>query len=199
MAAIALGEEPSMCTTVNEDKATITVGGDVYESRKFAFDRVLNERASQIETYHETAAGVIKEVLRGFNGAVLAYGQTGTGKTHTMFGNLQYKDRREPLGRLPPNQDGAERFSRAPLLILSQPLPLPLSLRLLSSRQPIQCKPPSRAYEVVPPTAPTFRPTHAHTVRRQRGHWGSPSLRAARCASGRICWHRAACGARARG
>ena len=111
MAAIALGQNPSLCTTVNDDNTTITVGGDVYESRKFAFDRVLDERATQVETYQETAAGVIQEVLRGFNGAVLAYGQTGTGKTHTMFGNLQYKDRREPLAQKYLNHEAASRSS----------------------------------------------------------------------------------------
>lgn len=160
MAAIALGEEPSICTTVNEDKTTIMVGGDVYESRKFAFDRVLNERASQIETYEETAAGVIKEVLRGFNGAVLAYGQTGTGKTHTMFGNLQYKDRREPLGWLPSNHDGASRFSR--------PLHTPLPLRILASsiNANLHSMPSTRPLTHHSPTSPASRSSSGSTLRR---------------------------------
>lgn len=40
---------------------------------------------------------IATKVLRGFNGAVMAYGQTGTGKTHTMFGSMHQPRAREPL------------------------------------------------------------------------------------------------------
>lgn len=35
---------------------------------------------------------IIDEVLEGFNCTVFAYGQTGTGKTHTMEGNMADPD-----------------------------------------------------------------------------------------------------------
>ena len=30
---------------------------------------------------------IVKEAMRGINGTILAYGQTSSGKTHTMLGN----------------------------------------------------------------------------------------------------------------
>jgi Tfp pilus assembly pilus retraction ATPase PilT len=37
--------------------------------------------------YEATAAPIVDSVMKGFNGTVMAYGQTGTGKTYTL-GNL---------------------------------------------------------------------------------------------------------------
>ena len=34
--------------------------------------------------YNEVAGPIVANVMDGFNGTVLAYGQTGTGKTYTM-------------------------------------------------------------------------------------------------------------------
>jgi DNA replication protein DnaC len=36
--------------------------------------------------YDTCAANIIENVLEGYNGTIFAYGQTGTGKTHTMTG-----------------------------------------------------------------------------------------------------------------
>lgn len=40
----------------------------------------------QIDIYLETARPIVDKVLEGYNGTILAYGQTGTGKTYTMTG-----------------------------------------------------------------------------------------------------------------
>jgi len=37
--------------------------------------------------YQQTTAQIVKSVTEGFNGTVFAYGQTSSGKTHTMYGN----------------------------------------------------------------------------------------------------------------
>lgn len=42
---------------------------------------------SQIDVYLDTARPIVDKVLEGYNGTILAYGQTGTGKTYTMTGN----------------------------------------------------------------------------------------------------------------
>lgn len=52
----------------------------------FLFDRVFRWDASQKEVYDHAAKPVINAVLKGFNGTVLAYGQTASGKTYTMEG-----------------------------------------------------------------------------------------------------------------
>jgi hypothetical protein len=41
----------------------------------------------QEETYAAVASDVVEDFLQGFHGTILAYGQTGAGKTHTVFGN----------------------------------------------------------------------------------------------------------------
>jgi len=36
--------------------------------------------------FNQAALPIIESVLEGYNGTIFAYGQTGTGKTHTMAG-----------------------------------------------------------------------------------------------------------------
>uniref|UniRef100_A0A182HT43 Kinesin-like protein n=1 Tax=Anopheles arabiensis TaxID=7173 RepID=A0A182HT43_ANOAR len=43
--------------------------------------------APQIDLYVDTARPIVDKVLEGYNGTILAYGQTGTGKTYTMSGS----------------------------------------------------------------------------------------------------------------
>ncbi|KEP62515.1 UNVERIFIED_CONTAM: kinesin motor domain-containing protein [Hammondia hammondi] len=44
------------------------------------------DSAEQKHIYDETAVGIVESVMEGYNGTIFAYGQTGTGKTHTMVG-----------------------------------------------------------------------------------------------------------------
>ena len=41
---------------------------------------------AQKDIYDRAASNIIANVLEGYNGTIFAYGQTGTGKTHTMTG-----------------------------------------------------------------------------------------------------------------
>ena len=54
--------------------------------KTFTFDNVFDWTSTQSEVYEETAKPIVESVLEGYNGTVFAYGQTGTGKTHTMDG-----------------------------------------------------------------------------------------------------------------
>ena len=42
--------------------------------------------STQKQVYDEAAKPIIESVLDGFNGTIFAYGQTSSGKTHTMSG-----------------------------------------------------------------------------------------------------------------
>lgn len=64
--------------------ATDAAGAAVHKEMRF--DAVFAPGASQRRVYEEAASAVVDGVLRGYNGTVLAYGQTGTGKTYTMSG-----------------------------------------------------------------------------------------------------------------
>eukprot|EP00898_Chlorokybus_atmophyticus_P000882 jgi/Chlat1/1795/Chrsp135S02121 len=55
-----------------------------WESDKYFFDAVFPEYTSQTRIYDTVAKPVVESVLRGYNGTVMAYGQTGTGKTFTL-------------------------------------------------------------------------------------------------------------------
>src|SRR6218665_980520 len=52
------------------------------------FDKVLKPNASQEHVYEQSAKPIVKDVLAGMNGTIFAYGQTSSGKTHTMEGVL---------------------------------------------------------------------------------------------------------------
>eukprot|EP00079_Xenopus_tropicalis_P020625 XP_012811741.1 PREDICTED: kinesin heavy chain isoform X2 [Xenopus tropicalis] len=62
---------------------TVIVGGKPY-----AFDRVFPPNTTQEQVYHACAMQIVKDVLAGYNGTIFAYGQTASGKTHTMEGKL---------------------------------------------------------------------------------------------------------------
>ncbi|KAF5829167.1 P-loop containing nucleoside triphosphate hydrolase protein [Dunaliella salina] len=55
---------------------------------EFEFDRVLPPGATQQDVYLSGVKDVVDDVLKGYNGTVMAYGQTGAGKTYTL-GNIQ--------------------------------------------------------------------------------------------------------------
>lgn len=57
-------------------------------SKTYGYDCVLSAEADQNMVYSEAMQGVLEDVLLGYNCTVFAYGQTGTGKTHTMEGDL---------------------------------------------------------------------------------------------------------------
>lgn len=57
------------------------------ENKKmFTYDAVYDWGSTQQQVYDEVVRPLVYSVLEGFNGCVFAYGQTGTGKTHTMEG-----------------------------------------------------------------------------------------------------------------
>jgi hypothetical protein len=58
----------------------------IYSSHTFTFDHVYDQRAKQAEVYDKTARDAVHSVLAGYNATIIAYGQTGTGKTYTMEG-----------------------------------------------------------------------------------------------------------------
>ncbi|XWS59013.1 hypothetical protein CRYUN_Cryun08bG0084400 [Craigia yunnanensis] len=56
-------------------------------STKFEFDRIFGEDCKTGEVYEARTKEIVAAAVRGFNGTVFAYGQTNSGKTHTMRGS----------------------------------------------------------------------------------------------------------------
>ncbi|XP_063159525.1 kinesin-1 heavy chain isoform X1 [Candoia aspera] len=64
----------------------------VIASKPYAFDHVFQSHTSQEQVYNDCAKKIVKDVLEGYNGTIFAYGQTSSGKTHTMEGKLHDPD-----------------------------------------------------------------------------------------------------------
>ncbi|KAL4655780.1 kinesin heavy chain isoform X3 [Arapaima gigas] len=62
---------------------TVVIGG-----KSYVFDRVFPTNTTQEQVYNTSAKQIVKDVLAGYNGTIFAYGQTSSGKTHTMEGKL---------------------------------------------------------------------------------------------------------------
>ncbi|KAL0946870.1 hypothetical protein HGRIS_013036 [Hohenbuehelia grisea] len=56
--------------------------------RTYPYDLVFGPEADQALIYHEVVAPMLEQVTMGYNCTLFAYGQTGTGKTYTMAGDL---------------------------------------------------------------------------------------------------------------
>jgi hypothetical protein len=54
--------------------------------KKYTFDHVFAPNANQAHVYRTIASPLVDNVMSGVNACVIAYGQTGAGKTYTVFG-----------------------------------------------------------------------------------------------------------------
>ena len=71
-----------------------------FNRHEFTFDHVYDDEASQRKVYEDTARLSVFSALEGYNATIFAYGQTGTGKTHTMEG-FKYSFTDEERGIIP--------------------------------------------------------------------------------------------------
>uniref|UniRef100_A0A3Q3W6F4 Kinesin-like protein n=1 Tax=Mola mola TaxID=94237 RepID=A0A3Q3W6F4_MOLML len=60
--------------------------------KPYYFDHVFQSNTTQEQFYNAVAQKIVKDVLEGYNGTIFAYGQTSSGKTHTMEGKLHDAD-----------------------------------------------------------------------------------------------------------
>ena len=64
---------------VQTDQLGLTIG-----TKEFNFDRVFDESHSQEDIYDVCAHNLVLGCFGGYNATIIAYGQTGAGKTFTM-------------------------------------------------------------------------------------------------------------------
>lgn len=75
---------------VDPERGQITVHNPKENGEKervFSFDMTFQPGCKQESIFTQAALPIIESVLSGYNGTIFAYGQTGTGKTHTMEGS----------------------------------------------------------------------------------------------------------------
>lgn len=71
-----------------EADATVTVN-DNQRQKTFTVDQVYGPESDQNMVYDGVVAPVLQHVMDGINCTIFAYGQTGTGKTYTMVGDVE--------------------------------------------------------------------------------------------------------------
>ena len=77
----------STCVKILSDKQ-IAIHNDTseYFQQNFSFDKVFSQTTTQEEVFQDTSKEIINSVIQGYNGTIMAYGQTSSGKTYTMKG-----------------------------------------------------------------------------------------------------------------
>ena len=75
------------CIEISKDNRNLKINSrNESNELTFTLDYIFPQSCSQEEVYTIAAKPAIASVFEGFNGAILAYGQTSSGKTYTMIG-----------------------------------------------------------------------------------------------------------------
>ncbi|GAP85399.1 putative kinesin family member 11 [Rosellinia necatrix] len=67
---------------------SLSMGPSALSNKTYNFDRVFSPAADQGMIYDDVVKPILEEMLSGYNCTIFAYGQTGTGKTYTMSGDM---------------------------------------------------------------------------------------------------------------
>ncbi|CAG9836444.1 unnamed protein product [Diabrotica balteata] len=79
--------------TLHSDNNTISLNKNGL-MKTFTFCKVFDEVSQQIDLYRHVSVPIVEQVLKGYNGTIFAYGQSGTGKTYTMVGDITDNNRK---------------------------------------------------------------------------------------------------------
>ena len=52
----------------------------------YSFDQIFTPKSSQKDIYSTIGSHLVEDIMAGYNGTIFAYGQSGSGKTYTMYG-----------------------------------------------------------------------------------------------------------------
>lgn len=66
----------------------------------FNFDYIFPPTSTQKEIYESSSKEIIASVLQGYNGTIFAYGQTSSGKTYTMTGEINSPEKEGIIPRM---------------------------------------------------------------------------------------------------
>ena len=63
---------------------------NIFVPQNFKFDKIFTKEITSEKIYLDFCQDVIKSFINGINGTIFMYGQTTSGKTYTMLGNVEY-------------------------------------------------------------------------------------------------------------
>lgn len=75
-------------TGVKSKNVELSMGPNAISNKTYHFDKVFSPAADQAIIFEDVVAPILNEMLTGYNCTIFAYGQTGTGKTYTMSGDM---------------------------------------------------------------------------------------------------------------
>ncbi|KAJ1632228.1 P-loop containing nucleoside triphosphate hydrolase protein [Pavlovales sp. CCMP2436] len=55
----------------------------------YTFDKIFDQSSQNADVYDAVAKDIVGSTFAGINGTIIAYGQTSSGKTHTMYGSAE--------------------------------------------------------------------------------------------------------------
>ena len=67
------------------------------KEKKYIFNNIFTEKNNNKDVFDISIKPIINNVINGYNSTALAYGVTGTGKTHTIFGDLAFQNGEEGI------------------------------------------------------------------------------------------------------
>lgn len=53
----------------------------------YTFDKIFSKEATNLDVFNHVGVPIVAATMKGFNAVLFAYGQTSSGKTHTLQGN----------------------------------------------------------------------------------------------------------------
>ena len=88
------------CLEISKDQKTITLNNS---DSVYTYDKIFPAETDQKTIFTEIGLPLVKKFLSGYNSTIFAYGQTGTGKTHTIIGPLEslFDDNNDNFGLIP--------------------------------------------------------------------------------------------------
>ena len=63
---------------------------NIFVPQSFKFDKIFTKEITSEKIYLDICQDVIRSFIKGINGTIFVYGQTTSGKTYTMLGNVDY-------------------------------------------------------------------------------------------------------------
>jgi len=70
--------------SADEHESSVVLNAAEHGRKDYTYDVVFGPTSKQSEVFNELGRPVADDFMKGFNGTVFGYGQTGTGKTFTM-------------------------------------------------------------------------------------------------------------------
>ncbi|PWY96996.1 kinesin-domain-containing protein [Testicularia cyperi] len=85
---VALEPPPVSSSSILNTTSSLVQDSSSTRQKSYHFDQVFGPEADQGMVYTDVVGPILEEVMSGYNCTIFAYGQTGTGKTFTMEGDL---------------------------------------------------------------------------------------------------------------